>query len=80
MKFVKEGVLLTPEEYHKYQRMEACINELQSMKTDFIQTPHEEVEPWSLVALNQPSNLIMTSKNTSTTTASTKQQMKMFFV
>lgn len=45
MKFVKEGVLLTPEEYHKYQRMEACINELQSMKTDFIQTPHEEVEP-----------------------------------
>ena len=45
MKFVKEGVLLTPEEYHKYQRMEACINELQSMKTDFIQTQHEEVEP-----------------------------------
>lgn len=44
MKFVKDGVLLTPEEYHKYQRMEACINELKSMKTDFIQTPHKEVE------------------------------------
>ena len=47
MKFVEEGVLFTPEEYHKYLRMEACINELQSMKTDFIQTPHEEVEPWT---------------------------------
>ena len=44
MKFVKEGVLLTPEEYHKYQRMEACINELQSMKTDFVQTPQQEVK------------------------------------
>ena len=73
MKFVEDGVLLTPEEYHKYQRMEACINELKSLrKTDFIQST--EVEAWSS---DQDSNQIMTSKSTSThLTASTKPKTK----
>lgn len=46
MQFKNNGVLLTYEEYNKYQRMEACINELKStMKSDFIQTSQDEVEP-----------------------------------
>lgn len=44
MKFVKEGVLFTIEEYHKYMRMEACINELKSLKSDFVQPPEAEGE------------------------------------
>ena len=45
MKFLEESVLLTHEEYNKYLRMEACIEELQSTKkTDFIQPNAEEVE------------------------------------
>ena len=45
MKILKNCVLLTLEEYEEYKRMKACINELKSTrKTDFIQTPHEEVK------------------------------------
>ena len=44
MKILKNCVLLTLEEYEEYKRLKACINELKSMKPDFIQTPHEEVK------------------------------------
>ena len=78
MKILKNCVILTLGEYEEYKRMKACINELQSRKkTDFIQPPEtEEVEAWST---DQDSNQTMTSKNTSTTTASTKQQMKTYY-
>ena len=62
MKFVKEGVLLTPEEYHKYQRMEACINELQSEFEDDIylqqkwENMHAEEELETLSAIEDYMN------------------------
>jgi len=40
MKYTEKGVLLTHEEYNKYLRMEACINELKNLKTN----SNEEVE------------------------------------
>lgn len=44
MKILKNCVLLTLEEYEEYRRMKACIDELQSRKTDFVQTPQQEVK------------------------------------
>jgi len=44
MKILKNCVILTLGEYEEYKRMKACISELQSKKTDFIQPPTEEVE------------------------------------
>ena len=44
MKILKNCVILTLGEYEEYRRMKACIDELKSKKTDFVQTPHKEVE------------------------------------
>ena len=42
MQKLKEGVLLSYEEYNKYLRMEACIEELQ--RTSFQNSKNPEVE------------------------------------
>ena len=42
MKILKNCVILTLGEYEEYRRMKACIQELQSKQTDFIQTPAVE--------------------------------------